>query len=213
MKKKREKKNVAVGVDRYPWSWFIDDQRTWDAIDSLLEYGLCEELVVPMLREVCVLPGLWCELSHETLKERHDRRTKLAKKIRQLAYAIEQDPEARHFRVWDADALTTTPIDGKPTVANYLRGFSDRYEDMTGNNLREAALNGRATTRMKLHEFVSREVAILLMDHLKNPKLKPITAATNLTNALLCSAIPYYCHTVTNEQLKQTFRQIKTRRV
>lgn len=208
MKKKRGVKNTAKVVDRYPWWRFINDQRTWVAIDALLDRDLCEEDVVPMLQRICALPALWAELSHETLKERQTRRAKLAKQIRQIALAIEQDPEARHFRVWGADATTTTPIDGKPTIANYLRDFSQLYEKRGNGNRDEADwLAGETTTHMEFSKFVRREIALLLMFFLKDHKETPNAAAMNLANALIGG------NSVTKEQIKQTFRHIKTKGV
>lgn len=189
-------------IDRFPWWRLINDPRTWKAVDSLLESGLCEEAVVPLLREACAIPAPWAELHHETLKVRRDRRAKLAMLIRQTAYAIEQDPEARHFRVLGHDAVTTS-VSNRPTIAGYLRDFSKLYEDRLNNSAEAKWLDGKGTTRMEYPEFVRREVARLLMRRVDNPRRSPIAAATELTNAILGA------DTATTGQLKQTFRHMR----
>lgn len=213
-KKDREKNNAVEMLYVYHWwSFYRDHPMAAVAVNDLvMNSGLPAEKVLPMLREVSVLPGLWREMFRESPEARKERRTNLEKQIQQLAHAIEQDPEACNFHVFDENTVITSSFENKPTITKFLMDFSNLYKDCT-KNPHEDVLSGKTTTRMKLHEFVSREVARLLMLYLGNPKRKPITAAMNLTNALLCGAVPYYQNTVTYDQVKQTFRQIKTRGV
>lgn len=193
----------------------VNDPRTWEAIDDLLDRGLCEDMVWPLLHRIARLPEIHKSIATETADDRKDRRMKLAHKILMLAAEIDDDPEARHYRVMDHENYTDFPAldwrmpDGRiehreyPTIANYLRQFADGFSQSTGaSDLYNEWTEGKRTTHNDLSAFARREVAAFLDRNLRKADTKPITAATNLVNALLGSG------GVTYEQMKETFRHL-----
>lgn len=197
------------------FSTMVDDSRTWSAIDSLLDSGLCEQNVIPMLRHISGLPEIHKSLVTETPEARTDRRRVMAHKIRALALELDADPDAKHYRVMDHKHLTQFRAldwrhpDGQiehreyPTVATFLRDFAEVLaKSQSSRDAYNTWTVGKKTTRNDLPTFIRREIAQLLDEALAQPKKAPITPAMNLANALREGSATY-------EQMKDTFRHLR----
>lgn len=180
---------------------FFNGSLTWKAIDQLLDKGLCEEYVFPLLRHIHSLPQAWEIITEESPEKTMDRRKKLSYEIRALALKLEADREAKHIRIEDHETITEVPT--YPTLANFLRdiadeiGLKNKYYDHY-----EEQLTGKKTTRNDLNSFIRREIAQVLYSFLEQPNELPISAATYLSNAVL------EIDSITKEQLKDTFKNI-----
>lgn len=188
-----------------PWEQLRDDPRTWFAIDSLLDRGLCEEYVFPLLQHLSILPELWRGFDSETPRERKDRRHALASKMRQLALAIESDTEAKHYRIFDHQSITTTPLQDRITVSDFLKELAGNCEAAGLTDAHDDSIPETRSTRNTLKAFVQREVAARLYELLGQPKRKPILATVLLCNAILQ---PIDGEEVTSEQIKSVYRTI-----
>lgn len=178
------------------WRWLVDDPRTWAAVDQLLDRGLCEEYVFPLLQHLSRIPEMWARLDREAPEDRDDRRRALAHKVRALALEIDADPEARHDRIFDHRAITQGDS-SRPMIADFLRGYADTLAERGADALTEP-LRGKKTTRNDLRSFVRREVALILETLLPPQETNPVAAATKLASVLLGEV-------VTDPQMKKTY--------
>jgi len=192
------------------WQILINDPLTWKAIELLLDRGgLCEEYVTPILRGISGLPEIWESQNKETPDARKDRRHILAHKMRLLAIAMESDPEARHYRIFDHTGITTDPIEDKPTITDILKFTAEDLEKKGKGRDRYDAYVPTKTTSPGRKPFVQREIAKILFFALNNPDKNPIEAARLLSNVIL-NPIPG--EEVTPGQMKSVFRELRKKR-
>lgn len=195
----------------------VNEPRTWCAIDDLLDRGLCEENVIPILRHIAALPAFHEKIVTETPQAREERRRTLVNKIVDAALAIKDDPEAKHFRIVDHESITNEPAgwwlpEGSikrrayrdyPSIYGFLLDFAEHMSKHKGmSDSYDPWTRGKKTTRNDLPAFIRREIAQMLDELLEQPQEKPITAAMNLANVLLEESANY-------EQMKETFRHFR----
>ncbi len=187
-----------------PFEILRDDPRTWEAIDRLLERGMDEAFILPMLRSVANIPPVWKSLNTEPPEKRKKRRATLARKVRVLASELGQDIEAKHIRIVDGKSISQSPLPNSAPLHEYLREIANHIETRKTHDdvYYGEFLTGKSTTRMSLKDFAKREIFWLLDEWLDYPKTPPRKEARSLCTVLLGPKM-----TVTEAQMKMVKRQ------
>lgn len=197
------------------WTTLINDPRTWRAIDKLFDYELCEDLVFNLLQFIAGLPEMWQCLDEETPKKRETRRHDLVHKIRRLAIELDQDPDARHYKICPIDneiSLTTSNILGSLKITDFLNSFSENIENDYHHRGRFDSFLPEKKNTTELDQFVRRQIAFTLRDILPPPekrkkKTNPIAAAVLLASAILKLDKE---NEVTPDQMSKAFKNLPT---
>lgn len=184
-----------------------DDPRTWKALNDLLARGLDDNRIDALLDQLVELPARWHALAHETPEKKRDRRQALASRVRQLARALEQDPECGDDILVDHDTvLKGGPLEqavhpDAPTLAEFLRDYADvvvagdkhldRYDDANAE---------KRTTHNELEHFVKREVVATLSEFLPAQTTNPVASAARLAGAILGQLVD-------TEEIKRIYRK------
>lgn len=163
-----------------PFNEIFQDPLAWQAMDDLLDRGMCESLVYDLLLCIRSLPERYAELIKESPEEREKRRAKLAKKILALANEIETDREAKFLRIIDHKTLTAS-MQEYPTVSAFLRDVANEVENFSHySDLWNSQLRGKKTTRNYFNQFARREIATVLLELLPKGGDRPLSAAAKL---------------------------------
>ena len=182
-----------------------NDDRTWHAIDRLLDEEFCEENVLGFLQHICMLPEFWESFNTETPAARKERRDKLTKQVKLLADLIKNDDDAKHYRLF-GDGITTSPIISCTTIYDLLYNFSEHVKDNNSSDIYNKYLPESKSTRHAVASFMRQDIAVRLFNLLPEQAPRPIAATTLLTNVILSN-----CNEkeITTEQTKETYRNIE----
>jgi hypothetical protein len=109
----------------------------------------------------------------------------LARKIEVLAKALRDDPEARELRIFDHASVISSPVNNRPTVADYL---SDLAETVTAKS--DVLASQRFDRKQSLKSYALK-VAFDLLSHAQDDLFEAPNRATELlVSALLDQDIP-----------------------
>ncbi len=103
-----------------------------------------DDVFLPVVQALTHVPELWIYAKQETAKKKTERRQALAKKLRSIAKSLDDDPDARWFRISSIDSIFTTPIENSayPTLSEYLKDVGEMLDDMSAPRIADTQMSG-----------------------------------------------------------------------
>lgn len=180
------------------------------AIDRLIAIGLPPDQKPALMAELRGLLNLYEIVARESINARTERREALARQVRALAVKIEHDPNVQYWSLADHDVVVMCPLSNRPLIHQWLRDLSELIERVEDDpNYRFSyKVDHLRTTRMDRHEFIQREVLIIL-DQLPLTKASPNAEAAAIIDALLGQR-PGTTKRQTLAQVRRTLRRNTT---
>ena len=114
-----ELRNVALQA----YKRLTTDKRMNDVIQKFKRRGIGDRNIKWLLDTLPTIFGEWEAIKDESLKERRERHSKLAKKIQELAKELNRNEDTRYFNVCDARILRETYMSFPKTRDLIKRGL------------------------------------------------------------------------------------------